>query len=735
MASSMRNALGPMRLANALLICMAFVLCPCVRAAQIDIVGPPGSVAFGTSVAVLPNGNIVVTDPKWSNGSALEMGAAYLYTPQGTLISSFTGSSQYDDVGSQITVLANGNFVIGSPDWSSNTASNVGAVTWVDGNAGLSGVVSASNSLVGTTSLDGIGSDFGVIALPNGNYVVLSSSWSNGAATYAGAVTWVNGSTGLSGAVSASNSLVGMTKDDQVGLGDEPGARVVFLTNGNIVVTSLDWSNGSAAQAGAATWINANAGLHGPVSSANSLVGGSANDEVGWGGVSALVNGNYVVMSPLWNNGAATQAGAATWGNGNSGITGVVSPANSLVGTTTGDLVSSGVNGLVGVTALTNGNYVVSSDAWHNGSAAFAGAVTWANGNTGLSGSVTTANSLVGSAANDLISYSGVTALSNGNYVVASDEWNDGATTTVGAVTWANGATGLTGMVTPTNSLIGSTAGDEVGYQVTALTNGNYVVGSPYWTNGASAQVGAATWANGSAGLTGQVSTSNSLTGSVAYDGVSSGGITALSNGNYVVASEKWNNGAVTTVGAVTWGHGTNELSGAVSSANSLIGSSEGDSVGNGGVTALRNGNYVVSSTAWNATAVGVGAVTWGNGYSDFSGAVSADNSFVGVTQNDSLGFGGVVPLSNSNYLVVSLLWNNGSTMVAGAVSEGRAGGGSVGPFLSANSVLGTTAEDRYYMSYAYDNERDTVVVGQALSNIVSIFKSDLLFKNGFQLE
>jgi hypothetical protein len=38
-------------------------------------------------------------------------------------------------------------------------------------------------------------------------------------------------------------------------------------------------------------------------------------------------------------------------------------------------------------------------------------------------------------------------------------------------------------------------------------------------------------------------------------------------------------------------------------------------------------------------------------------------------------------------------------------------------------------------MSYAYDNARDTVVVGQALSNIVSIFKSDLLFKNGFQQE
>ena len=34
-----------------------------VRATQVDIVGPPGSMAFGRSVTALPNGNFVVIDP------------------------------------------------------------------------------------------------------------------------------------------------------------------------------------------------------------------------------------------------------------------------------------------------------------------------------------------------------------------------------------------------------------------------------------------------------------------------------------------------------------------------------------------------------------------------------------------------------------------------------------------------------------------------------------------------
>ena len=79
------------------------------------------------------------------------------------------------------------------------------------------------------------------------------------------------------------------------------------------------------------------------------------------------------------------------------------------------------------MTALTNGNYVVSSINWDNGAAADAGAATCGSGTTGVSGAVSAANSLVGSTANDNRRKYGVTALSNGNYVVDSPNWDNGA--------------------------------------------------------------------------------------------------------------------------------------------------------------------------------------------------------------------------------------------------------------------------------------------------------------------
>ena len=133
-------------------------------------------------------------------------------------------------------------------------------------------------------------------------------------------------------------------------------------------------------------------GLTGTVSAANSLVGSTAGDLVGQI-MMALANGNYVVSSPNWDNGAAANAGAATWGDGTRGITGTVSAANSLVG---GDEV----------VALANGNYVVSSPYWDNGAAANAGAATWGDGTRGMTGTVSAANSLVGSRASDMIGLS-----------------------------------------------------------------------------------------------------------------------------------------------------------------------------------------------------------------------------------------------------------------------------------------------------------------------------------------
>ena len=74
---------------------------PTSAATQIDIPGPNGSVQFGSSVTVLPNGNIVVTDPGFNGGIGVNAGAVYLYNgSSGALISTLTGMTANDQVGS-----------------------------------------------------------------------------------------------------------------------------------------------------------------------------------------------------------------------------------------------------------------------------------------------------------------------------------------------------------------------------------------------------------------------------------------------------------------------------------------------------------------------------------------------------------------------------------------------------------------------------------------------------------
>lgn len=713
----------------------------CADAAQIDIAGPAGSIAFGTTVTVLPNGNVVVTDPLAGGG----MGAVHLHAPSGALISTLSGSDTQDRIGDGgVVVLSNGHFVVMSPTWTHGAVINAGAVTWVNGNTGLAGVVSSSNSLVGTSRDDTVGAfgsfgSPGVVALGNGNYVVASSNWNNGNETLVGAVTWADGSTGRSGAVSAANSLIG-------NVGDRIGFNgVVALANSNFVVRSSLWNNGAGSSAGAVTWGNGSGGIVGTVSAMNSLVGTVFNNQVGAGAVAALTNGNYVVASPAWSSATVLQAGAVTWGDGSAGRVGEVSTANSLTGATPNDQVGS-----AGITALGNGNYVVRSTQWDSETATNVGAVTWANGNAGLAGEVSVVNSLVGTTSDDLVGADvfvnnrpmpGVVALGNGNYVVVSYQWDNGLTPDVGAVTWANGASGRNGAVAPTNSLIGSTANDAVGgFGVTVLDNGHYVVASAAWDDGATANAGAVTWVDGTTGLVGAVAPGNSLIGATPFDSVGLMGVTALSNGNYVIASPNWNDGAATAVGAATWADGSAPVSGVVAVANSLIGTTAGDRVGNGGITALTNGHYVVASITWdNAAVTDVGAVTWGDGGTGQVGTVAPANSLVGTTTGDAVGNrnfspNGVNAFDDGNYAVISAQWDNGAIADAGAATLARGGSGATGPIRAANSVRGTAMNGGLDLSVAYDNARDQLAVGRPSSNIVSLFTlSDGLFADGFE--
>src|SRR5207245_4006144 len=111
--------------------------------------------------------------------------------------------------------------------------------------------------------------------------------------------------------------------------------------------------------------------------------------------------------------------------------------------------------------------------------------------------------------------------------------------------------------------------------KATALTDGNYVVVSPEWNGG----VGAATFGNGSEGVAGPVSDTNSLVGGAPGDRVGGGvaafsasdganGILVLLGGAYVVLSPNWDG----TRGAATYGPAGEGVFGAISSANSLVG-------------------------------------------------------------------------------------------------------------------------------------------------------------------
>src|SRR5262249_53725371 len=210
-----------------------------------------------------------------------------------------------------LAVLSNGNVVVNNP-YDDFGGTNAGAVYLFDG---LTGAL--ISDLVGSSPGDFVGGydyvdDFGehtgavsTVAVSNGNFLVISPSWHGNR----GAVTWGSGTTGASGFVADANSLVGTSPDDAVGshysftYSGEPPRRVGSvvvdvspLSNGNYVVHSPSW-NGTR---GEATWGSGTAGVSGPVSAANSLVGTSPGDYVG-SGFTPLSNGNYVVGSWLWN--------------------------------------------------------------------------------------------------------------------------------------------------------------------------------------------------------------------------------------------------------------------------------------------------------------------------------------------------------------------------------------------------------------------------------------------------
>ena len=709
-----------------------------------DLVAPPGTEEFGNKVLALANGNIVVCDPKYDDGATVDVGAVFLFDGATlTLISTLKGSTANDrvcstgaDVSLGVDLLADNKFVVSSPFWDNGSIADAGAVTWVDGATGLDGTVSASNSLVGSAANDQVGRNGVRLLTTSGNYLVGSPLWDNGAAVDAGAVTWVDGSNGHplgaagpGAAVSASNSIVGGASGNEVGRTCAEASSgclgVTELSDGDYVVSSPHWDlSAEATNAGAVTWANGATGTAAVVGAANSLVGSTKDDAVGEWVEPLPGSGNYVVSSPQWD-GALEDVGAVTWCPGDGTCTGAVSTANSLHGSAKDDRV-----GRAG--ALPSGNYTVRSANWANpGVGANAGAVTWVDGSNGHplgeagpGAAVSATNSLVGGTAGDQVGEYDPVVLSNGNYVVYIPGWDSPgppAVVNAGAAVWASGTAGVAGLVSAGSALHGTTQDDGLGMSVTELAgNGNYVVRAPNWDKPSpdgAVDAGAATWVDGSngyplgeAGPGAAISTSNSLHGTTASDQVGSKVIWPLSNGNYVVFSPLWDAPgppAVANVGAATWASGVSGLAGAVTTANSLHGTTGGDQVGSNGAGAafgasqLNNGNYVVTSPLWDLsdTVTDAGAATWvdgANGYpagdSSPGAAVSTSNSLYGATTGVQVGHGEppysspVVALDDGNYVVSSDL----ATDLGGAATWGNGASGTTGPLSASNSLVGT---------------------------------------------
>lgn len=695
-----------------------------VRAAmQSDIPPPPGSGEFGTFLAFLPNGNLIVTDPLYdAPGPIADVGAVHLYNGSTlALIASLTGDTANDRVGNLgVTVLPNGNYVVCSSLWG---LIDEGAVTFCNGTTGCSGAVSGSNSLIGGTANDNAGST-GITVLSNDNFVVRSNNWDNpsSATSNVGAVTFCNGTTGCAGLISETNSLIGNAVSDQAGSGG-----ITVFSNGKYIVRSPLWDNGAVNSAGAITLCNGTTGCAGAVTDTNSLVGSTASDQIGSGSVTFLGNGNYVVMSPNWDNGAVSNTGAATFCNGATGCIGVVSPTNSLVGSLVSDQVGNRF-----LTELANNNYVVTSTVWDKPVPLVAnvGAVTLCSGTGGCTGPVSASNSLIGTLVNDFVGFSGVTALPDGNYVVGSTQWDNGAAQNAGAATFCDGISGCTGEVSSANSMLGSTTSDNVSSGgITVLTNSNYLVVSPFWNNGTVVDAGSVAFCPAATGCTGALSAFKfsavngpspikNLTSDVPNTRI--GKTFVLPHpldvgGSFIVAAPEADPNGIPNAGMVTTCPSDVGCDGLLTENLSLFGSTPDEQVGFQ-VVVISNSTWVARSRFRKNGLFNVGAITLCNADIDAvalneltssdscrNKPVSDENSLTGDRPNDCIGgecnttsTPNITPLSNGNYIVGSPQWDNGAAANAGAATLcSKENNFCAGETVSgSNSLVGSTTDD-----------------------------------------
>ena len=477
---------------------------------------------FGQSVVILANGNIVVSDPNDSSIAA-NNGAVHLYNPlTQTLVASIYGDNANDQIGlGSVTALANNNFVLAAPGDNLPGVADAGTVRLIDGATGIQ----VGTTIAGNDPADGIG--FIVTALANGNFVIAAPLDDLPGLVDAGSVRLVNGTTNLE---IPGGLITGDDADDNLGSGG-----VTTLTNNNYIVsTPLDTVSGNVA-AGSVRLVDGSTG----VQIGAAIEGDNPGDSIGTGGTISLTNGNYAIGSPADDAGAISN-GSAQLVDGVSGI----QIGASIVG-------DGGNDGLGFVTALANGNFAVAApdDDVGPGPTINGGSVRLVDGTTGAQIGI----AIEGDATNDKLGFGDTISLANNNFVIASIDDEVGPVVKAGSVRLVNGVTGLEIGINA-----GNNANDQLGFSatgVTALTNDNFVIASQLDDTGL-ADNGSVRLIDG---VTGLPIVGGTITGGTVSDQLGSGGVTALANNDYVIVSPLDDEGGV-DFGSVRLVDGTNGM-------------------------------------------------------------------------------------------------------------------------------------------------------------------------------
>jgi hypothetical protein len=635
---------------SALVLLVAALACGAAAAqgtsVQREITLPPGTSAgwwtTGTLPTPLDNGWIVVADRGFDAPGPLpvaDAGAVHVFEPDGTLRFSYTGRSPGEGL---IAIVLRGTRVaLYSQGWRNAHGEAVGALAIVDLAEPLPAALSAANAIVGTRPGDLDGLTLAVVG--DDGLVIGAPRWDRGSLVDAGAARWVAIDGSTVGEITAGNALVGRNAGDAV------GQWVTHLGERDWLAAS-NWLADPLFETRAITHVVGGGVFAGEVTAANSLFGASSGDRTGSGGRVRLPNGALLVLSPWHDGPGEPDAGAITRLDPGVAKTGPIGPDNSLLGRALDRLGTEG-----SVTVLADGHIVIAAPDANRNPLPQVGAVAFRRSDQPLTGWIDPSNALYGSFPLDRIGSGGVRALADSGYLVLSPNADLPEITDAGAATLGPAGVGVAGHVSAASSRVGRASGDRVGSGgATALANGGAVVLSPLWRSDAGvAGVGAATLMRGPADV-GPVDASNSLVGATAGD-FTGASVAALANGHYVVETRAWS-GLPDFRGAVTWGNGVTGVTGAISSARSIVARSAGGFSTLSSAVALSDGHYVIAAPGWDDGRLGpVGAVFWIDGSGPGSGPLDGfrERATIGASANAQTGMQ-VYPLRNGGHLVWS---------------------------------------------------------------------------------